>query len=344
VAGGLAAAGMLLASSASDPRPRLPPAQPPLFPSPVAISLAPSIVQAAAGYEDYIARASLISAAFQSGDDVSAAVRLASSDDPRALLRGEIAYGAIVALGDPVYVASVRAYARDDGGRARMAALLEGDPRYVLSMRGSDSAAGLTIAALMAQGSKLRAEGGAITQAAYAIQHQSWSTEMVPDREARLAAAKSGSDLGANAPPDVVANLTRASAGFDPDPLIAPPAASPYPPLVIRSLAVAALAVLGEAGPEDEAQVEPLLTEPAAANCQTLAKLDLYQCLAVAKPYYEDVFCLGSHAMIDPGQCLMIDAGAPVPPATETAQTIDAADVASKTTPTHYHATRSHRR
>lgn len=337
--GGLACAALLMTSTASDPRPRQepPPAPPPIFPSPVPISLAPSIVQAAAGYEDYMARASLVSAAFKSGADVSTAERLGASDDPRALIRGEIAYGAIIALGDPTYVASVRAYARATESRVQLAGLIEGEPRYVLGLRGSGGAAGLVVRALLTQGQRLKSEGAAVTQAAYDIQHQSWSLQTVPDREELLTAAKSGGDLAQNAPADVVANLSRSAAGFDELPLNAPAADSPFPPLVIRALAVAALAVLGEAGPDSDAQVEPLLTEPGAATCQNLAKLDLYQCLAVSKPYYEDVFCLGAHAMADTGQCVMIDAGAAVPPATETAATIDAADAAAKTPPKHHH-------
>ena len=40
-------------------------------------------------------------------------------------------------------------------------------------------------------------------------------------------------------------------------------------------------------------------------------KLSLFECLAVAKPNYEDVFCLGQHAMIDPGQCVVEATKAP---------------------------------
>ena len=36
-----------------------------------------------------------------------------------------------------------------------------------------------------------------------------------------------------------------------------------------------------------------------------MAKLNLYQCLASAGPHYEDIYCLGQHAMIDPGQCVV---------------------------------------
>jgi hypothetical protein len=49
-----------------------------------------------------------------------------------------------------------------------------------------------------------------------------------------------------------------------------------------------------------------------------MSKLNLYQCLAVAKPHYEDVFCLGQHVMMDTGACLMKGVGmaepAPPPP------------------------------
>jgi hypothetical protein len=44
-----------------------------------------------------------------------------------------------------------------------------------------------------------------------------------------------------------------------------------------------------------------------------MSKLNLYQCLAVAKPHYEDVFCLGQHIMIDTGACLMKGVGVAVP-------------------------------
>ena len=44
-----------------------------------------------------------------------------------------------------------------------------------------------------------------------------------------------------------------------------------------------------------------------------MGKLNLYQCLAVAKPHYEDVFCLGQHILIDTGQCVIKASGAPMP-------------------------------
>ena len=89
------------------------------------------------------------------------------------------------------------------------------------------------------------------------------------------------------------------------------PATQPYPPVVIRGMAVAALALLGEAGEENETLVAPLLTDPTSANCLNMAKLNLYQCLAVAKPYYEDIFCLGEHALAETAGCVAKEAGSP---------------------------------
>ena len=40
-----------------------------------------------------------------------------------------------------------------------------------------------------------------------------------------------------------------------------------------------------------------------------MAKLNLFQCLSVAGPEYEDVFCLGQHAVLDTGQCVAGAAG-----------------------------------
>ena len=47
-----------------------------------------------------------------------------------------------------------------------------------------------------------------------------------------------------------------------------------------------------------------LLGENDGPQCLGMTKLNLYQCLSVAKPYYEDVFCLGQHVLMDTGQCI----------------------------------------
>jgi hypothetical protein len=70
---------------------------------------------------------------------------------------------------------------------------------------------------------------------------------------------------------------------------------------VVRGLAIAALAALGEAGDANSNQIMGLMSEPNVGRCMNMSKLNLYQCLAVARPHYEDVFCLGQHAMMDTG-------------------------------------------
>jgi len=82
---------------------------------------------------------------------------------------------------------------------------------------------------------------------------------------------------------------------------------------VVHALAVAALSALGYADDASLAQVMPILAEPNSATCLNMSKLNLYQCLAVAKPHYEDVFCLGQHILIDTGRCLVRGVGGEEP-------------------------------
>jgi hypothetical protein len=85
----------------------------------------------------------------------------------------------------------------------------------------------------------------------------------------------------------------------------------PYAPVVQRGLAVAALASMGVAGDSDDASVETLLNEPEDGACLNMSKLNLYQCLAVAGPWYEDIFCLGEHALGETAQCIVKETGTP---------------------------------
>ena len=110
-----------------------------------------------------------------------------------------------------------------------------------------------------------------------------------------------------------VSLLQSAVSGASPPTGIGYSVSPPYTPLVIRGLAVAALAALGEAGDANQAGVQAIMAEPNTDSCLNMSKLNLYQCLAVAKPQYEDVFCLGQHVLMDTGQCVIKAAGAPMP-------------------------------
>ena len=289
------------------------PAPPPPPPAPVAVippvSLSPRVIEQAAAYRAYVGRASTISPNFSGGDDIAQSLKTAESYEPGQLLRGAIAYGAVVALQDPAFVAGVRKFVGDPDQRRTVAYEIMKDPAYAVGFAGSASAAGLVMNALGGDGRKLLDTGRSVKQAAYDVQHQPWSKSEVNGREGRLALAK---QLSASSAPGEVAETARlqlAVTGGAQMGVSAESASPPYTPLVIRSLAVAALAALGYADDASLAQVMPILAETNSATCLNMSKLNLYQCLAVSKPHYEDVFCLGQHILMDTGHCIMKGVG-----------------------------------
>jgi len=301
---GVLACAFLIAAADSPPVP--PPPAPP-------IALAQTVLIQAAAYQDYMTRAAAITTDFKSGPDVAASLSAGESYDPQQLMAGAIAYAAVVALQDPDFVDSLRGYAADPAGRLQIRDALYNDPNYVLSIKGSDAAAGLVTASLMEQAKKLATGGAAVKQEAFDVQHQAWSKVEVVDRPERLAAAEASGANMPQPPADDVARLGAAADGTTPMLVLAPPAAPPYSPTVVRGLALAALAGLGQAGDDNAQYVAGFQNDTVTTGCLTAAKTNLYQCLAVAKPHYEDVFCLGQHAMADTAECVMIAAGAPPP-------------------------------
>ncbi len=260
-------------------------------------------------------RSAAIKGDFMSGQDVADRLKAGESFDPLIMTRGEIAFAAVAALQSPNFVTELRNFSIDPAGRSQLTTAIAADPNYVTAFKSAPYAAGLAIAALIAQGRDLENAGEAVRLSAYQVQHQAWSKESVPDRDGRLALAKT---ISANTPIasiDEVERARQAAVGAMPLPLPADatPAAPPYPPAVVRGMAIAALALLGGAGDENTALTAPLFADPPDQSCLTMARLNLYQCLAVSKPYYEDIFCLGQHAMKDTGQCVRIAAGAPQP-------------------------------
>jgi hypothetical protein len=218
------------------------------------------------------------------------------------------------------------------------------DPAYAVGFAGSAGAAGLVMNALGEDGRKLIETGRSVRQAAYDVQHQAWSKGEISGREARLALAKQLSASPSLGETSEIARLQVAVSGSGQLGLSAESATPPYTPLVIHSLAVAALAALGYADDASLAQVMPMLGEPTSSTCLNMSKLNLYQCLAVAKPHYEDVFCLGQHALMDTGRCLEHGAGIedPIEAAAAAAKLAEAAHVtpASTTTKVRSHAKR----
>ena len=293
-----------------------PPAPPPVVvapPAPPPITLSSTLVERASGFRGYMARAGAIDPKFQNGEQIQSSLKVGVAYEPKQFLSGAIAYAAVIALQDPAFVGAVRGFAADPVQRQQVIAQLVADPAYAVGFKGSDTAAGLVIDTLGAEGLKVFIAGKAVKQAAYDVQRSSWSKASVPDREARLAYAKTMSAIPALGETSDVAALQQASVGAQPLVLTPRAAPGPYSPVVIRGLAVAALAALGAAGDENLATIEAVMAEPNSAMCLNMGKLNLYQCLAVSKPHYEDVFCLGQHILMDTGQCLIKASGTPMP-------------------------------
>ena len=315
----LTSAVALALASCETPAPAPPPPPPPPPPAPVVappppppISLNTQIIELASTYRATMASAAGISPAFMSGDEVEAAVRTSASYELAQLQQGAVAYAAIAALQEPNFVASVRRYAVDKTIREDVAARLIANPAYATTFENHEAAAGLAIAALDGTGAQVASTGYAVKQAAYDVQHSAWSKQNIPNAADRLSLAKDLSAQRNLAGEADVESLRQATVGAAALSLAGDPVSGPYTPVITRALAVAALAALGMAGDDRAEAVAPLLDEQSASYCLNLAKLNYYQCLAVSKPYYEDVFCLGQHALIDTGECMIKAAGAPV--------------------------------
>lgn len=257
--------------------------------SPTARTSSSSLTAEASVFAAYMRRARAIDDRFSGPGEVAQSLEAGASHEPRQLDEGMIAYAAVAALQEPRFVDGLRG----KGDRRDLARRLAADPAYALELPGGTAAAARASGALVAQGEALHAQGLRVKRAAYTVQHQAWSRRMVGDARARLAEVKRLSSEPYRAEPGETAQLYAAMTE-------AGRRSGPAGPAVVRGVAAAALSVLGEPG-----EAKSLLHEPQSASCLRLAKLNLYQCLAAAGPQYEDIFCLGQHAMADPGQCVV---------------------------------------
>lgn len=244
----------------------------------------------AAAFEAYTRRAAGIDATFSGPVEIARDLRVAAGYEPGQLETGMIAFAALAAMQEPGFVAGVRRLGARDLAR-RLAA----DPDAALDLPGASAAAGRASAALARRGEALNGAGLRVKKAAYSVQHQAWSKARIPNGPQRLAAVKQ-------------------AAGYRPDPTDRARLGEAVSeggrrggasPVVSRSVAVAALTVLNQ-----DAAARPLMSEPRSRQCLRMAKLNFHQCLAAAGTHYEDIYCLGLHAMADPGQCV-VDATRP---------------------------------
>ena len=249
-----------------------------------------------------------IQAGFPDAASIQNAMHKGAAYDPATLSRGMIAYGSIIALQSPEFVAGVRTYAVDPETRADVVANIIRDPSYAAGLPGADVAAGLIIATLGQDISALTTVADAVENDAYTIQERRdprrrWAVVPIPDRAVRLETAKTIS-AGQMLPSAEESARLFAAANSGSGLNLAPASkAPPYTPAVVHSLAIAALAALGAAGDEARANTEALSIETNAQFCLDMSKLNLFQCLAASRPSYEDMFCVGRHIVRDLATC-----------------------------------------
>jgi hypothetical protein len=287
-----------------------PPPAPVAPPPPPPTTLSNTVTMAAAAYEGYVHTAAAMTPNFTDPASVQTSMQASASYEPKQLARGMVAYAAVLALQDPAFVAGVKQYSKDPNQRADIAARIYSDPRYASAMPGADGAAGLIISRLASDGEAIHKASAAIKQSAYDIQHQKWSMTIVQDRDGRLAGAKRLSSATMTPSADDSARLMQAAVSGQGMTVTPSAAHGPYTDTVNRGLALAALAVLGSAGDDHIAEVNSLMDDQSGPFCLSMSKLNLYQCLAVSRPQYEDVFCMGPHGLMDTGRCVQKVVGA----------------------------------
>jgi hypothetical protein len=252
----------------------------------------------AMAFESYMRRARAIDPNFSNAAEVSQALQTGASHEPAQLDAGMVAYAAMAALQEPSFVEGVRR----EGQRGDLARRLAADPAAALQLPGGQAAAGRASAALLSEAEGVKANGQRVKRASYAVQREAWSKTHVADPGGRLSRVKRLSATSYRPEPGDATHL-RESLATD-----ARRGGGSSSPVVARGVALAALSVLG-----DEGRGRSLMSDARSGECLHMAKLNLYQCLAAAGPQYEDVYCLGQHAMIDTGQCVADAAHAAAP-------------------------------
>ena len=276
--------------------------------SPPAIRLNQSVADAAAVYLAFSRDMASLEGGFTSPDQIQAALRRGSAYDPEQISRGLVAYASILALQSPEFVSGVRGLADDQVTRERIVARIVANPEYASTLPGAQAAAGLVMATLSSDINALGRAANSIENDAYAIQarydpRRSWAVAEVPNREARLEAAKSHSAQTRPSPEEAARMFAAAHSGGGALPVSGEPRRPPYPPAVVNGLALAALAALGYAGENARANTDALQFDRVSQGCLTMSKLNLFQCLAASRPNYEDMFCLGRHIVRDLATC-----------------------------------------
>lgn len=253
------------------------------------IGVGAALASRASAFEAYTRKASAIDASFSGPAEIGEGLRTAAGYEPKELEAGMIAYAALAAMQEPAFVAGVQAKGRAASRQ------LAADPAAALELPGAYAASQRANAALARRGEALAGAGARVKKASYSVQHQAWSRARLTNGPQRLAVVKQAAGYRPEAADRAQLTAAIAEGGRK----------GGASPVVARGVALAALTLLGQ-----ETAGRSLLSEPKAGQCLRWAKLNYHQCLAAAGTHYEDIYCLGVHAMADPGQCV-VDATKP---------------------------------
>lgn len=315
-----AALSALVLASCETPAPPPVVVEPPPPPAPP-VMLNSGIADAAASYVAYMREVKTLRGGFADAASIRAALLKGSAYEPAQLSRGMIAYGAVIALQSPEYVAGVRTFAVDAASRRNVIDQIIRDPAYAAQLPGAEMAAGLITTTLNQDIVAITAIADSIEGDAYTIQERqdprrSWAVVHVTDREARLEQTRALAAVAMLPSAEESARLMTAGNSGTGLGLTSGPKSPPYTPAVVHSLAIAALSALGAGGEEWRPNHLALAVEPNNEFCLTMSKLNLYQCLAASRPHYEDIFCVGRHVVRDLATCAAASVGPPPQPVT----------------------------
>ncbi|MBU1345648.1 MAG: hypothetical protein KKA16_01715 [Alphaproteobacteria bacterium] len=277
---------------------------------PPPIDLNDSVAQAASIYLTYTRDVATIQSGFSSPAEVQAALRRGAASDPDQISRGLVAYASILALQSPEFVAGVRQAGATPAERRQVISRVVSDPTYASTLPGAQAAASLIMAVMEQDIEAVARASDAVESDAYAVQSRAdprrgWAIAPLDNRQERLQSIK---DLTTQRVLPDAAETARLSAAANQGEGLATPAmvrvrSGPYPTSVSNALAMAALAALGAAGDNARANTDALQYDRQSQDCLASSKLNLFQCLAASRPSYEEIFCVGRHAMRDLASC-----------------------------------------
>jgi hypothetical protein len=243
-----------------------------------------SLVEAAGRYSALVREADrMANLPSFSRDAIAQALHVTSQTSVKGISEGAGAYAAQVAANHGEFASSLRTTV-NLLGRDAVLARLKSDPEAFLALvSGSKQASQNASGALAASTSKLARAETILGEAAYSVQTQSWSQQVV-DTPAALAAHRQAAQI-----PLDRADFTTQAVPVEPSDA----------PINGRYLLAASYQILG-----DDAAATQVLDKPLGRTCMNRVQLNVRQCLAASQYPYEHLFCLSKHSFGETNGCV----------------------------------------